>query len=415
MSELVTKAKKAKEASRKLCLLGTNDKNKALNCMANELIKQKRSIIKQNNIDLKNGKKFGLSKALLDRLALNDKRLKCMAQGLIDIKKLQDPVGEIIEVFGRPNGLVITKVRVPIGVIGIIYEARPNVTADAVGLCIKASNAVILRGSSSAINSNKIIVNTLKNALSKTKLPQDAIQLIEDTRRKTAQDLMKMNQYLDLLIPRGGAGLIQSVVRESTIPVLETGVGNCHLYIDEEADIKKAVKLTMNAKIQRPSVCNAIETLLIHEKVAKKFIPIVFKELKSKGVEIRGCQKTIRIDPTVKKAKESDWHEEYLDMILAVKIMKNLKEAIEHIYKYGTKHTEGIVTKSKKNAKEFIKNIDAAAIMVNASTRFTDGGQFGFGAEMGISTQKLHARGPVGLRELTSYKYVVRGTGQIRT
>jgi glutamate-5-semialdehyde dehydrogenase len=382
--------------------------------MNQELLKNKDIIIQKNKIDIEKGIKKGLSKALLDRLSLNEKRIIEMADGLKAIEKLKDPLGEVIEKFRRPNGLIISKIRVPIGVIGIIYEARPNVTLDAAALCLKTSNAVILRGSSSAINSNKIIVKVLQNALKKAGINKNAIHLIYSTDRKTAARFMKMNKYIDLLIPRGGAGLIKYVIKESTIPVLETGVGNCHLYIDEYADIKKALDITINAKTQRPSVCNAIETLLIHKNVARKFIPMVFKELKNKGVEIRGCIKTKKIDKTIKITKESDWHEEYLDLKLAVKIVDNIKEAVDHIYKYGTKHTEGIVTNNKNHAEYFINNIDAAAIMINASTRFTDGGQFGYGAEMGISTQKLHARGPVGLKELTSYKYIVLGNGQIR-
>ena len=414
MNELIEKAIASKEASRELALYSSVQKNKALKIMNQELLKNKDIIIQKNKIDIEKGIKKGLSKALLDRLSLNEKRIIEMADGLKAIEKLKDPLGEVIEKFRRPNGLIISKIRVPIGVIGIIYEARPNVTLDAAALCLKTSNAVILRGSSSAINSNKIIVKVLQNALKKAGINKNAIHLIYSTDRKTAARFMKMNKYIDLLIPRGGAGLIKYVIKESTIPVLETGVGNCHLYIDEYADIKKALDITINAKTQRPSVCNAIETLLIHKNVARKFIPMVFKELKNKGVEIRGCIKTKKIDKTIKITKESDWHEEYLDLKLAVKIVDNIKEAVDHIYKYGTKHTEGIVTNNKNHAEYFINNIDAAAIMINASTRFTDGGQFGYGAEMGISTQKLHARGPVGLKELTSYKYIVLGNGQIR-
>lgn len=414
MNELILKVKKAKEASRKTALYTAKTKNNALMAIAEDLLKNKNRIIKKNKIDINIGIKNGLSKALLDRLSLNEKRIKEMADGVKVIEKLKDPLGETIEEFKRPNGLMISKIRVPIGVIGIIYEARPNVTVDAAALCLKTSNAVVLRGSSSAVNSNKIIIEVLKNALRKAGLDQDSIQFIEDTKRETARKLMKLNEYIDLLIPRGGAGLIKNVVKESTIPVLETGVGNCHLYIDEYADVKKALKITINAKVQRPSVCNAIETLLIHKNIARKFVPPAFKLLKENGVEIRGCSRILKLDPSVKKAKESDWKEEYLDLILAVKIVRDVKEAVGHIYQYGTKHTEGIVTENKKNKEYFINNVDAAAIMVNASTRFTDGGQFGFGAEMGISTQKLHARGPIGLKELTSYKYIVWGNGQVR-
>lgn len=414
MSVVEEIAKKARVAARELATASTNIKNKALLRMADELIKQKQKIIKINQIDLKEGKKQGISKAIDDRLLLNESRIKDMAQGLKEVAALRDVVGEIVSGWKLPNGLVINKVRVPLGVIGIIYEARPNVTVDAASLCLKSGNAVILRGSSLAINSNKILTEIIASAAEKEGLPKNCIQLIPLSDHKSAQEMMKMYKYIDVLIPRGGEGLIRTVIENSSVPVIETGVGNCHVYVDKDADLKKALAIVINAKVQRPSVCNAAETLLVHKDVAKEFAPKVIKELKKRGVTLYGCKKTQKYDSKINPASEEDWYREYLDLKMAVRIVDSLEEAISHIQKYGTKHSEAIVTKNYESAKKFVEEIDAAALYVNASTRFTDGREFGFGAEIGISTQKLHARGPMALPELTTFKYIVYGTGQIR-
>jgi glutamate-5-semialdehyde dehydrogenase len=414
-SEVLKKAQAAKEASRKLALVSTATKNKALDAMAEAVVRGSSLVVRQNQIDLKNGAKKGLSKALLDRLELTDQRIKSMIDGLKIVKDLPDPIGEIISSWTRPNGLKISKVRVPFGVIGIIYESRPNVTVDAAALCLKTGNAVILRGGTDAINSNKILAKLMAEAAYSAGIPQGSIQLIETLDRSAVGELLKLNKYLDLVIPRGGAGLIRRVVAESTVPVIETGVGNCHVYVEASADLAMAEKIILNAKCQRPSVCNAAETLLIDEKVDKTFVRSVLSKLKAAGVEIRACKKIKALDSSVKTATEADWVSEYLDLIMAVKMVKGIDEAIAHITKYGTQHTEAIISKDKKKIEKFKKEVDAAAIMVNTSTRFTDGFEFGFGAEIGISTQKMHARGPMGLPELTSYKYVVEGSGQIRT
>ncbi|MFR1905386.1 MAG: glutamate-5-semialdehyde dehydrogenase [Clostridium neonatale] len=414
MSELIIKGQKAKEASYELSNASTNAKNDALLFMAEELINEKVSILKANEIDVENAKANGMSEAMLDRLSLNEDRINGMADGLKELIGLQDPIGEVISMWQRPNGLQIGQKRVPLGVIGIIYEARPNVTCDAAGLCLKSGNTVILRGGSDAINSNKEIVRVLIKGLEKAGLPKECVQLIEDTSRQVATDMMKLNEYIDVLIPRGGAGLIQSIVKNATVPVIETGTGNCHIYVDESADFDMAKNIAVNAKASRPSVCNAAEKLLINENIAEEFLPIAVKELREAGVVLRGDEKAQAIIDDIEKANDEDWGKEYLDYVMAVKIVKDVDEAINHINKYGTGHSEAIITESYKNSQKFLQKVDAAAVYVNASTRFTDGSEFGFGAEIGISTQKLHARGPMGLKELTTIKYVIYGNGQIR-
>nr|WP_321023169.1 glutamate-5-semialdehyde dehydrogenase [Clostridium neonatale] len=414
MSELIIKGQKAKEASYELSNASTNAKNDALLFMAEELINEKVSILKANEIDVENAKANGMSEAMLDRLSLNEDRINGMADGLKELIGLQDPIGEVISMWQRPNGLQIGQKRVPFGVIGIIYEARPNVTCDAAGLCLKSGNTVILRGGSDAINSNKEIVRVLIKGLEKAGLPKECVQLIEDTSRQVATDMMKLNEYIDVLIPRGGAGLIQSIVKNATVPVIETGTGNCHIYVDESADFDMAKNIAVNAKASRPSVCNAAEKLLINENIAEEFLPIAVKELREAGVVLRGDEKAQAIIDDIERANDEDWGKEYLDYVMAVKIVKDVDEAINHINKYGTGHSEAIITESYKNSQKFLQKVDAAAVYVNASTRFTDGSEFGFGAEIGISTQKLHARGPMGLKELTTIKYVIYGNGQIR-
>ena len=414
MSELIIKGQKAKEASYELSNASTNAKNDALLFMAEELINEKVSILKANEIDVENAKANGMSEAMLDRLSLNEDRINGMADGLKELIGLQDPIGEVISMWQRPNGLQIGQKRVPLGVIGIIYEARPNVTCDAAGLCLKSGNTVILRGGSDAINSNKEIVRVLIKGLEKAGLPKECVQLIEDTSRQVATDMMKLNEYIDVLIPRGGAGLIQSIVKNATVPVIETGTGNCHIYVDESADFDMAKNIAVNAKASRPSVCNAAEKLLINENIAEEFLPIAVKELREAGVVLRGDEKAQAIIDDIERANDEDWGKEYLDYVMAVKIGKDVDEAINHINKYGTGHSEAIITESYKNSQKFLQKVDAAAVYVNASTRFTDGSEFGFGAEIGISTQKLHARGPMGLKELTTIKYVIYGNGQIR-
>ena len=414
VSDLLKQAKLAKEAARKLAYLSTDVKNKALSNMAYALKKEMGSILGANERDMKNAKEKGITGALLDRLRLDERRIDEMAQGLLEIAALADPVGEVVSMWVRPNGLEVGKVRVPLGVIGIIYEARPNVTVDAAGLCLKAGNAVFLRGGSEAINSNIAIARVIAKAAEDVGVPSGAISIVEDTSRETVSEMLKLRDYIDVLIPRGGAGLIKAVVENATVPVIETGVGNCHIYVDEYADLDKACKILINAKCQRPGVCNAAGTLLVHKSIAEEFLPKVLKELKTNKVEIRGCEKTVSIADWVKEAYENDYETEFLDLIIAVKVVESLDEAVEHIHRYGTKHSECIVTESYTNARKFLKQVDAAAVYVNASTRFTDGNQFGFGAEIGISTQKLHARGPMGLKELTSIKYVIYGDGHIR-
>ena len=414
MSSLISMGQKAKEASYELGVASPGQKNEALTFMAEELIKAKEEIIKANEIDRQNAIKKGITDALLDRLSLDDSRIEAMAQGLLDIVKLQDPVGEVTNMWQMPNGLQIGQKRVPIGVLGIIYESRPNVTSDAAGLCLKSGNAVILRGASDAINSNKAVAKALVAGIKRSGLPQDCVQLLEDTSRETAREMMRLNDYIDVLIPRGGAGLIKSVVQNATVPVIETGTGNCHIFVDETADLEMAKAIVLNAKVQRPGVCNAAEKLLVHESIANEFLPTIVKALRENGVEVRGCDKAQAIVEDIKVIEEPEWHQEYLDLIIAVKVVKDVDEAIKHINKYNTGHSESIVTESYKNSQKFLQRVDAAAVYVNASTRFTDGGEFGFGGEIGISTQKLHARGPMGLKELTTSKYIIFGDGQIR-
>lgn len=408
------KALKAKEASRKLAYLSAEEKNKALISMSEALINNETFILKQNEKDLKEGKSNGMIEALLDRLALNHKRIEDMALGLKNVASMDDPIGQVLKMWRRPNDLQIGQMRVPLGVIGIIYEARPNVTVDAAALCIKSGNAVILRGGKEAINSNKAIADTIIKAGELSGLPKGSIQLIEVTDREGVNCMMKLNGYIDVLIPRGGAGLIQNVVKNSTVPVIETGVGNCHVYVDEDADLEMAENIVVNAKTQRPAVCNAMETLLVHKNTAPKFLPKLGETLKALGVEIRGCKETEKYIKDVVSAEEKDWETEYLNLILAVKVVNSMDEAMDHIYKYGTRHSEAIITNNYKNSQRFLNEVDAAAVYVNASTRFTDGSEFGFGAEIGISTQKLHARGPMGLEQLTTTKYIIYGQGQTR-
>lgn len=413
MSMILQIGQKAREASYKLANLSTEIKNNALTEMAKALETKKDKIIEANEKDLQIARKNGLKEALIERLMLNDVRISGMVEGLQALCDLPDPVGTGT-VIKRPNGLTLLKQRVPLGVVGIIYESRPNVTSDAAGLCIKTGNSVILRGGSEAINSNIAIVRALTSGLEKTHLPAACVQLVEDTDRGRVQELLKMREYVDVLIPRGGAGLIKNVVENSRIPVIETGEGNCHIYVDEHADLSMAKNILINAKTSRPSVCNAVEKLLVHEQVAEGFLPEALKELRDWGVEIRGCEKTRDIFTDALPAGEEDWGTEYLDMIIGVKVVGSLDEAIHHINRFGTSHSEAIVTKDYERANLFLAQVDAACVYVNASTRFTDGGEFGMGAEIGISTQKLHARGPMGLEELTTVKYLIMGDGQIR-
>ena len=415
-AEVLEKCSQAREASSVLANCGTTIKNELLKHIAEELTKNKDEIIKANAIDLEVLKdKDNYSKAFYDRLLLSDQRIEAMAEGLREIAMLEDPIGEVIGMWKRPNDLQIGKVRVPIGVVGIIYEARPNVTIDAAGLTLKAGNAVILRGSSEAVNSNKALVNIVKKSLIAKELPAGSVSLIEDTDRAAAQDLMKANQYLDLLIPRGGPSLIKAVIQNSTVPVIQTGEGNCHTYIDESADPEMAIAIAFNAKTHRTGVCNAMETLLVHQVIARKVLPGLVKKLQDNEFEVRGCARTKEITSSVNTATEEDWETEYLDAILAIKVVDSVEEAVAHINLYGTGHSEAIVTNSYDHSQYFLNRVDAAAVYVNASTRFTDGFEFGFGAEMGISTQKLHARGPMGLEALTTLKYIIYGSGQIRT
>ena len=414
MSELIRKGKNAKEASYILANLTTTDKDRALESMAKNLLENADNIIEENKKDLKKAVENGTSKAMLDRLSLDKSRIEGMADGLMQIINLQDPVGEVIGMWNRPNGLQIGQKRVPIGVIGIIYEARPIVTCDAAGLCLKSGNAVILRGGKEAINSNIAIIKALRQGLKEANITEDAVQLVEDTSREVATEMMKLNDYIDVLIPRGGAGLIKAVVNNATVPVIETGTGNCHIYIDSECDFEMAKNIVVNAKTSRPAVCNAAESLVIHEGVAEELLPILAQALRDKDVVLRGDKKAREIVKDMEEATEEDFYKEYLDYIMSVKVVKDIDEAIAHINKYNTGHSEAIVTKNYENSQKFLQRVDAAAVYVNASTRFTDGAEFGFGAEIGISTQKLHARGPMGLKELTTIKYIIFGNGQIR-
>lgn len=412
--ELVEIGKKAKEVSRCLGVLGQTEKNNSLECVAKALTDGEQAILAANRLDMERAKENGMSQGLLDRLLLSSSRIESMADGLREVAALEDPVGEVLSMKKRPNGLMIGQKRVPLGVIGIIYEARPNVTADAFGLCFKTGNAVILKGGSDALESNKAIVRCIQAGLENAGLPKEAVQLIESTDRETTTAFMKLNQYVDVLIPRGGAGLIRAVVENSTIPVIETGTGNCHIFVDESADFQMALDIIFNAKTQRIGVCNACESLLVHRKIAKEFLPLLKKRLDEKEVEIRADEGARAIVPQFVPAAEEDWGREYLDYIVSLKLVDSVEEAICHINRYNTKHSESIITSNYANSQKFLDEVDAAAVYVNASTRFTDGFEFGFGAEIGISTQKLHARGPMGLKELTTTKYIIYGNGQIR-
>lgn len=414
MINLIEMGEKAKAVSLKLQTLGTTQKNEALKAVANALLLHEEAIIAENKTDIDAAKANGMKSGLIDRLLLTHDRIAGMAEGLLQIVDLEDPVGEVISMKQRPNGLMIGTKRVPLGVIGIIYESRPNVTCDAFGLCFKTGNAVVLKGGSDAIHSNIKIVEVIQDALMSAGVPGDAIQLIADTNRETTREFMKMNRYIDVLIPRGSEGLIRAAVENSTIPVIETGTGNCHVYVDESADFTMALDIIYNAKTQRIGVCNACESLVLHEKIIDAFVPLLVERLSEKNVEIRGDERIQSVCSSVVPASEEDWGTEYLDYIISVKSVQNIEEAIAHINRYNTKHSEAIITKDYDNANRFLNEIDAAAVYVNASTRFTDGFEFGFGAEIGISTQKLHARGPMGLKELTTTKYIIYGNGQIR-
>ena len=414
VEDIIKKASLAKKAETVLSRADAVQKNACLGHMMEAIKEDAKHILSENQKDMAAGKSKGMSESLLDRLLLDEKRLNSIIEGLGQLIALKDPVGEVISMNKMPNGLLIGQTRVPLGVIGIIYEARPNVTVDAASLCIKSGNAVILRGGSEAINSNIALVKSLRKALTASGLPEDSISIIEDTSRDTAVKFMKLNEYIDVLIPRGGVGLIKSAVENSTIPVIQTGTGNCHVYVDSYGNQDMAEKIVINAKTTRPGVCNAEEKLLVHKDVADEFIPRIAKSLREHGVEVRGCEKSVKLSGAIIPATDIDWYTEYLDYIIAVKVVDSIDEAIEHINKYGTKHSEAIITENYSNTRRFLAEIDAAAVYINASTRFTDGSEFGLGAEIGISTQKLHARGPMGLKELTSTKYIIYGNGQIR-
>ena len=405
---------RAKEAASYLNSLGITEKNEGLRQAAQALLDGEEDILTANQEDVIRAAENGMSQGMIDRLELTPDRLQAMANGLLRVAELPDPVGEVTSMKPRPNGLLIGEKRVPLGVVGMIYEARPNVTSDAFGLCFKTGNAVILKGGSDAIESNKAIAKWLRTGLTRAGLPEDALQLIEDTSRETTKELMRLNRYVDVLIPRGGAGLIRSVVENSTVPVIETGTGNCHIFVDETADFNMALDIIYNAKTQRIGVCNACESLIVHRKIADQFLPLLKKRLAEKEVEVRADEAARAVVPEFTPATEEDWGTEYLDYILSLKIVDSVEEAIEHINKYNTGHSESIITSDYFNAQKFLDEVDAAAVYVNASTRFTDGEEFGFGAEIGISTQKLHARGPMGLKELTTTKYIIYGDGQIR-
>ncbi|MCR8642227.1 glutamate-5-semialdehyde dehydrogenase [Paenibacillus sp. N1-5-1-14] len=414
MTEVVIKAKLAKSAAPALGLLSTAQKNDALIRIASKLMERQASIIAANQEDLDRGRQNGMSASLLDRLALNEARIKAMAEGLEQIVHLPDPIGDTLEKFDRPNGLRIEKVRVPLGVIGIIYEARPNVTVDAAGLCIKTGNAVVLRGGSSAISTNTRVVEIIHEALRESSVPEAAVQLITDPKRSSVDEMLKLNGLIDVLIPRGGHSLIQNVVKNATVPVIETGAGICHTFIDQSANSDMAMSIAMNAKVQRPSVCNAMETLLVHESYAAEHLTAIVDTFTQAGVELHGCAAARQLVPSIKEATDTDWDTEYGDYTLNVRVVSGIEEAMAHIAAHGTMHSECIVTEDAANAARFLRVVDAAAVYHNASTRFTDGFEFGFGAEIGISTQKLHARGPMGLPALTSAKYRIYGDGQIR-
>ena len=405
---------KAKTASVEMAKLSADAKNNALCRMANALEANAEKILAANKADVESAQAKGLKASLLDRLALDQKKIQGMAKDMREVSALADPIGTILSTWTRPNGLIISQVRVPLGVVGIIYESRPNVTSDSAAICIKSGNAVILRGGSDALKSNIAIGEVLRDALSATAVPINAIQVVNSPDRKVAEEMMRMRQYIDVLIPRGGSDLIKTVVETSRIPVIETGLGNCHIYVEEDADLEKATPIVINSKCQRPGTCNAAEKLLVNRKIAKSYLPIVIAALRKEGVEVRGDEETRQIVSDVKPAMEKDWYTEYLDLIMGVKVVKNIDEAIAHINKYGTKHSDSILTTDFDKAMKFMKEIDSTAVYWNASTRFTDGNQFGLGAEIGISTQKLHARGPMSVQHLTTTKYVVLGNGQIR-
>lgn len=408
-------ARKANLASRGMALLSEDVKNAALRKMAKVLVSKKDYLIRENKKDLKFAEGKNYSKALIDRLTINEGRVKSMADCLLDTVKIKDPVGEVMKVFKRPNGLIIKKVRVPIGVIGIVYESRPNVTSDCIGLCLKSGNAVILKGGKEAYFTNKAIFKVIKESLKGSKIPLDAFAQVDSTDRKAMHVVLKQDKYVDLIIPRGGEGLIRFIAQNSLIPVIKHYKGVCHTYVSDKADFDMARQVCFNAKVNRPGVCNAMETMLVHKNAAKKFLPLIISDLQNAGVEIRGCEKTRKIvTKGIKKATLADWFEEYLDLVLSVKVVEDTKEAIDHINTFGSKHSDSIITKSKMEAEDFLKSVDSATVYANASTRFTDGYEFGFGAEVGISTDKLHARGPMALEELTTYKYLIYGTGQIR-
>lgn len=414
MEELIIKGKAAKSASATLAIAGTEIKNTALYKIAEAFSEKTDYILSENQKDIAAAKEKGISEGLIDRLTLNKARIDGMAEGIRQIAELPDPIGEVTGEFKRPNGLHIGEMRVPLGVVGIIYEARPNVTADAAALCIKSGNACILRCGKEAHRSSMAITTVIREALESAGLPADCVNLVEDTSRDSALALMKLNDYLDVIIPRGGAGLIRSVVENATVPAIETGTGNCHVYVDENADLDMAKKIIINAKTSRPSVCNAEEKLLVHKAIAEKFLPDILDALTQKSVEIIGDETVCRIYPSATPATPEDWGTEYLDLKIGVKAVDSLEDAISHINTYGSRHSEAIITESYANSQKFLEAIDAAAVYVNASTRFTDGFEFGFGAEIGISTQKIHARGPMGLKALTTTKYIIRGNGQTR-
>lgn len=415
MSSLILEmCKKAKEASYELAKLSTETKNKALYNMAETLERNVEEILEANRKDVEFSRKKGVKEALIDRLILNEKRVAGMANCLREVAELPDPVGEIVKTWSRPNGLIIGQLRVPLGVVAVIYESRPDVTSDASGICLKSGNAVVLRGGSDAINSNVTIGKILRQAAVESGIPEGAIQVVPVTDRAAAVELMTMRDYVDVLIPRGGAGLIRAVVENAKVPVIETGTGNCHIYVEKDADLKRAIDIIINAKCQRPGTCNSAEKVLVHREVASRFIPEAVQALRENGVEVRGCEETRKIVSDVIPATEEDWYREYLDLIIAFKVVGGVEEAIQHINKYGTKHSDAILTADFNKALTFIKGVDSAAVYWNASTRFTDGNQYGLGAEIGISTQKIHARGPMSVQHLTTIKYFVLGRGHIR-
>lgn len=408
-------AQKARDASRILAKVTSSPKDKALISMSSAILEEQGFIIEENKKDIEDSKAKGFREPFLDRLTLTPSRIKSMAQGLREVAALHDPVGDVVKMWRRPNGLLVGRMRIPLGVIGIIYESRPNVTADGAGLCVKSGNAVILRGGSESIRSNMAICTILRNSLKKNDLPEDSIQTIPTTDRSAILEMLKLEDYIDLVIPRGGEGLIRFVSENSKIPVIKHYKGICHIFVDESADPKMAERICINAKVQRPGVCNAMETLLVHENIAESFLPFIVKRFEEAGVEIRGCERTREIVPWVKEATEDDWYTEYLDLVLSVKVVKNLDEAVSHIEKYGSMHTEAIITQDYTNSQRFLSSVNSSTVLVNASTRFSDGFELGLGAEIGISTSKLHAFGPMGVEELTTTKFIIYGNGQIRT